>query len=127
MRALVTINGVDLPAPSTYSGTTATIVDSARNAKGVTVGAVIRNDVAKVEMTWKFIRPDDWAKMIRLFSPAYGGSFYNDVTFYSDIANDWETRRMYVSDRTNGGVFMRNQEDGSIKGYLGARLALIEV
>ena len=126
MRALVSIGGYDLPSPSTYSGTTATIVDSARNTQGVVVGAVIREDVAKVEMTWRFITPEDWATMLQKFSSVYGGSFYNQVTFYSDVVNDWITRTMYVSDRTNGGVFLRNP-DGSIKGYAGARLALIEV
>ena len=126
MRALVSIGGYDLPAPSTYSGTTATIVDSSRNTQGVVVGAVIREDVAKVEMTWNFIAPDKWAEMLQKFSSKYGWSFYNDVTFFCDITNTWETRKMYVSDRTNNGVFMRNP-DGSIKGDKGSRLALIEV
>lgn len=126
MRALVSIGSYDLPEPSTYSGTIATIVDSARNAKGVTVGAVIREDVAKVELTWNFIKPEDWATMLQKFSSNYSGHFYNDVTFFCDLTNSWITRKMYVSDRTNGGVFLRNP-DGSIKGYTGARIALIEV
>ena len=126
MRALVSIGAYDLPEPSTYSGTTATIVDSARNSEGVVIGSVIREDVAKVELTWKFIKPEDWATMLQKFSSTYGGNFYNNVTFFNDVTNDWETRTMYVSDRTNGGVFLRNP-DGSIKGYTGARLALIEV
>lgn len=126
MRALVSIGSYDLPEPSTYSGTTATIVDSSRNAQGVVIGAVIREDVAKIEMTWNFITPQEWATMLQKFSSKYGGSFYNDVTFFCDITNTWETRKMYVSDRTNNGVFMRNQ-DGTIRGYKGSRLALIEV
>lgn len=126
MRALVSIGDYDLPAPSTYSGTTATLVDSARNTQGVVVGAVIREDVAKIEMTWNFIKPEDWAAMLQKFSSKYGGRFYNYVTFFCDISNTWETRLMYVSDRTNNGVFLRN-EDGTIRGYKGSRLALIEV
>ena len=126
MRALVSIGNYDLPEPSEYSGTVATLVDSARNSKGEVVGAVIREDVAKVELTWNFITPDKWAEMLQKFSSNYGGSFYNSVTFFLDLTNDWETRTMYVSDRTNGGVFVRNP-DGSIKGYKGARLALVEV
>ena len=126
MRALVSIGAYDLPAPSTYSGTTATLVDSARNAEGKVIGAVIREDVAKIEMTWNFITPEQWAEMLQKFSSKYGGNFYNQVTFFCDISNTWETRTMYVSDRTNNGVFLRN-EDGSIRGYKGSRLALIEV
>ena len=48
IKALVTIGGYELPEPSSYSGNTATLVDSARNAQGVTVGAVIRDDVGKI-------------------------------------------------------------------------------
>ena len=32
--ALVTVNGVELPEPSSYEGTTSTIVDSGRNVQG---------------------------------------------------------------------------------------------
>ena len=48
MQALVSVNGVDLPEPSSYSATTSTIVDSGRNVQGKVVGSVVRNDVAKV-------------------------------------------------------------------------------
>ena len=34
MQALVSVNGVDLPEPSSYSATTSTIVDSGRNVQG---------------------------------------------------------------------------------------------
>lgn len=37
--ALVTVNGVELPEPSSYEGTTSTIVDSGRNVQGKVVGA----------------------------------------------------------------------------------------
>lgn len=129
------INGTPLPTPSTYEATTATIVDSARNAKGVMIGSVIRSDVAKISMTWKFISAQDWADMLSLFSEANGGHFINDVYFFLQDTNRWEKRTMYVSDRT-AGVFMRNddtftqggiQMHGSIKGYLNAKLSLIEV
>mgnify|MGYP003287411265 FL=1 len=53
MKALVTIAGTALPEPSSYSGTTSTIVDSARNVKGYVVGSVVRSDVAKVELSWR--------------------------------------------------------------------------
>jgi len=125
MRALVSVNGHDLPAPSTYNATTSTIVDSARNVEGIMVGAVVREDVGKVEMDWNYIDAQEWADMLALFSSKRGGSFTNEVTFYCQDTNAWETREMYISDRT-AGVFLR-REDGSIKGYTGARLALIQV
>lgn len=125
MRPLVTVAGRAIPEPSTYSGTTATVVDSGRNAEGRMIGSVIRDDVGKVEMTWKFISATDWASILALFSQKRGGAFVNSVTFYCQDTNNWETRQMYVSDRT-ASVFLRNP-DGSIRGYTGARIALIEV
>lgn len=125
MRALVTVAGKDLPDPSTYSGTTATVVDAGRNVEGVTIGAVVRSDVAKVSLKYNFITAQAWADILSLFSPARGGSFYNRVTFFCQDTNDWETRQMYVSDR-NSNIFIRN-EDGSIRGYTDATLSLVEV
>lgn len=125
MRPLVRIGAFDVPEPSTYSSTTATVVDSARNAKGVQIGAVIRDGVAKIDMTWKFITAENWASLLAQFDMTRGGHFYNSVTFYNQDTNDWETRTCYVSDRTSN-LFLR-RKDGSIRGYTNARIALIEV
>lgn len=125
MTPLIKIGSFNVPEPSTYASTTSTIVDSARNVQGVVVGSVIREDVAKIECTWKFISAENWADIMAQFSSKRGGRFYNAVTFFNQDTNSWDTRNMYVSDRTSS-VFLR-RGDGSIRGYLGARLALIEV
>lgn len=126
-RPLVTVAGVALPTPSTYVGTEATIVDSQRNVEGFVVGSVVRESVAKVELTWKYITAGEWAQVMRLFNTAYGGSFYNSVDFFNQLTGGWSTRDMYVSDRTNSGAFMLDPATGAVTGYTGARLALIEV
>lgn len=126
-RPLVTIAGKTVRTPSTYVGTESTIVDSARNVEGYVVGAVIRESVAKVEMTWNYISATDWATVMQMFSSAYGGSFYNSVTFFNQLTNDWTTREMYVSDRTTSGAFMLDKNTGKIRGYTGATLSLVEV
>lgn len=125
MRALVTIAGHPIPDPSTYNSTTSTVVDSGRNAEAKWIGSVIRDSMAKIEMDWKFITAEDWSNIVKLFSEKHGGSFVNSVTFYCQDTNSWETRDMYVSDRTSS-VFLR-RDDGSIRGYLNPRIALIEV
>lgn len=125
MRPMVNVSGFDVPEPSSYIGTTATIVDSGRNANGVVIGAVIRENVASVEMAWNFISADDWAALLAKFDSTRGGAFYNDVTFFNQDTNTWETRKMYVSNRS-AAVFVRNK-DGTIKGYSGATFSLIEV
>ncbi len=134
MPALVTIGSYALPTPSTYVANTATIVDSARNVAGYTVGTVIRHDVAKISLTWNFIKPDEWSRILKLFDPTYGGSFYQNVTFLNQTTNTFVTRLMYVSDRTNSGMHLlytaNNAPNASMiglpKGYLGASLNLIE-
>ena len=126
IRALVTVGNFEFPEPSKYSGNTATIVDSARNAQGYTVGAVIRDDIGKVEMSWNYLTVKQWADILKCFSIARGGNFYNNVTFFCQDTGDWTTRQMYVSDR-KADVFRRHPETGEILGYTGASLSLVEV
>ena len=122
MQALVTVAGADLPEPSTYSGTTSTIVDSARNVSGYVVGSVVRHDVAKVELQWKYLTARQWADILSLFT----SSFYNSVTFYNQATASFTTRRMYVSDR-NAGMWRRDPDSGEIMGWTNCSLSLVEV
>lgn len=126
VKALVTVGGFAFPEPSSYSGNTATLVDSARNAQGITVGAVIRDDVGKVEMSWNFLTVKQWADILKCFSIARGGNFYNDVTFFCQDIGDWTTRQMYVSDR-KANMFRRDPVTGDVLGYVKCSLSLVEV
>ena len=125
-KALVSVGGFDFPEPSTYKGNTATLVDSARNVQGKMVGAVIRDDVGKVELTWNFLTVKQWADILKCFSISRGGKFINNVTFFCQDIGDWTTREMYVGDR-NADVFRRDPTTGEIIGYKDASLSLIEV
>ena len=125
-KALVTVGEFDFPEPSAYKGSTSTLVDSARNAQGKVVGAVIRDDVGKVEMSWKFLTVKQWADVLKCFSLSQGGSFYNNVTFFCQDIGDWTTRQMYVSDRT-AGMFRRDPKNGDVLGYTDCALSLVEV
>lgn len=122
MSALVTIAGHELPEPSTYSANTATLVDSARNIQGYVIGSVIRNDVAKVELSWRYLTVEQWAEILGLFSR----SFYNNVTFFNQSTGQYETRRMYVGDRT-AGMWRRHPETKEVMGWVDPKLSLVEV
>lgn len=122
MEALVSIGGYDFPEPSTYSAVTSTIVDSARNVKGYVVGSVVRSDVAKIELSWRYLTADQWANILSMFS----NSFYNDVRFMNQTTNSYEIRKMYVSDR-NASVWRRDPDTGELMGYTGCTLSLVEV
>ena len=125
-RALVTVGEYDFPEPSTYSGNTSTIVDSGRNAEGKVVGAVIREDVGKVEMSWRYLTVEQWANILKCFSISRGGNFYNKVTFFCQDTGDWTTREMYVSDR-KANMFRRDPNTGDVLGYTECSLSLVEV
>ena len=122
MDALISIGGFDFPEPSTYTGTTSTIVDSARNVSGYVVGAIVRPDVAKIEVTWRYLTAQQWATILSLFS----NSFFNEVRFWNQVKNDYDTRTMYVSDR-NAAMWRRDPKTGAIMGYTGCSLSLVEV
>lgn len=122
MEALVSIGGYDLPEPSTYNAVTSTIVDSARNVQGKVIGNVVRPDLAKIELSWKYLTAQQWANVLSLFT----SSFSNDVRFLNQATNTYEVRTMYVSDR-NAAMWRRNPETGDVMGYTGCSLSLVEV
>ena len=125
-KALVSVDGYDFPEPSAYSGITSTLVDSGRNVEGKMVGSVIRDDVSKVEISWKYLTVEQWARILKCFSQSAGGKFINNVTFFDQTVGDWVTKEMYVNDR-KANVFRRNPNSGELMGWVDVNLALIEV
>jgi hypothetical protein len=125
-KALVTVAKTPLPAPSTYDAQTATLVDSARNVNGKMIGAVIRDDVAKVSLSWKFLSVEDWSKIGRLFKESSGGSFVNYVEFFDQTEGKYQLREMYVSDRSSA-AYLRDKDTGDLIGWTECKLSLIEV
>ncbi len=125
-KALVSIGGFNFPEPSTYSGSTSTLVDSGRNVEGKLIASVVRDDVAKIELTWNYLTAQQWAAINKKFSTKHGGSFTNLVTFFNQTTGEWDTREMYVSDRSCG-MWRRDPTTGEILGWTNCRLALIEV
>ena len=125
-RALVSVGGYDFPEPSTYSGNTSTIVDSSRNVEGRMVGSVIRDDISKVEISWKYLTVEQWAGIQKCFRQSSGGKFINNVTFFDQSVGGWVTKEMYVSDR-KANIFRRDPLNGNILGWESPSLSLIEV
>lgn len=126
MTNLVTIAGTPLPEPSTYKGYTSTVVDSARNVMGVMIGAVIREDIAKIEISWRYLTAAQWSDILKLFTVSQGGAFINSVTFFDQTTGSYNTRQMYVSDRT-AGMWRRHPNTGEVMGFTDCSLSLVEV
>lgn len=125
-RALVQVGGYDFPEPSSYTSKTATIVDSGRNTDGVVIGSVIRDNVASVEIGWRYLTAAQWARVLQCFTIAQGGAFSNTVTFYDQAVAGWVTKTMYVSDRDSG-MWRRDPSSGEILGWTDCKLSLVEV
>lgn len=121
MEALITVNGNPLPDPSTYDATTSTIVDSGRNVAGEVVGAVVRSDVAKIQVSWRYLTARQWADVIGPFTT----NFMCPVRFFNQATAEYTTRTMYVSDRT-ASMFRRHPETGEVMGFTDCSLSLVE-
>ena len=122
MEALISVGGYDFPEPSTYNATTSTIVDSARNVEGKMIGAVVRNNVARIDLTWRYLTVEQWAAIIGPFN----SGFIADVRFLDQSTGNYDVRTMYCSDRT-AGMWRRNPETGAVMGWTDCRIALVEV
>ena len=125
-RALVSVGGYDFPEPSAYSANTSTLVDSARNVEGRMVGSVIRDDISKIEISWKYLTVEQWARIQKCFRQSSGGKFINNVTFFDQSVGGWVTKEMYVNDR-KASVFRRDPKTGDLAGWVDPSLSLIEV
>lgn len=126
INALVMVSGVALPEPSEYKGNTSTLVDSARNVDGKMIGSVIRDDVAKIELKWRYLTVEQWAGINKLFKQSAGGAFINSVTFFDQSAGTYITRQMYCSDR-HAGLWRRDPQTGAVMGWTECAVNLVEV
>lgn len=123
-RALVSVGGYDFPEPSAYSAITSTLVDSGRNVEGMMVGSVIREDVSKIEISWKYLTIEQWARILKCFKGA--DKFTNMVDFFDQSVGGWVQKEMYVNDR-KAGMWRRNPETGDVMGWTDCSLSLIQV
>ena len=92
MTSLVTVAGTPLPEPSEYRSSTSTLVDSSRNVEGRVVGSVVRSDVAKIELKWRYLTAKQWASVLSLFTE----NFYNSVRFFNQTTGGsglWVTKK----------------------------------
>lgn len=96
MASTVYVNGKPLPSQETNSKVTvSTTVDYARNANAEVVGQRVGRDLYKIELEWKVLSAYQWSEILKLFK-----DFYVIVRLPDQVNNDWQTIKMYCSDRT---------------------------
>ena len=120
---LVTVGTTALPQPSKYDSTTSTIIDGGRNVNGVQIGSVVRDDMYTIKLSWRYLTDTQWSTILQLFREASGGSYDNDVTFYSQDVAGFITRTMHISDRR---ATLRDIDGDGVTGWLNCSLTLEE-
>ena len=123
-RPLVKVGDFIFPEPSSYSANTSTLVDSSRNVEGVFIGSVIRTNISKIEISWKYLTVEQWAKILQCFNGK--DNFTNLVEFFDQSVGGWVQKEMYVNDR-KAGMWRRNPETGDVMGWTDCSLSLIQV
>ena len=83
--------------PGGYIGTVSTFVDAGRNLEGRVVGQVIRDGVGKCEFNYVGLDFQTISELLRVWDISLGGSYFNDVEFFSIVHNNWVRRNMYVN------------------------------
>lgn len=92
---ILVVEGISLPEPSEMTQSDYDITDSERNAKGIMVVQIIREDVRKVECKWKLLRPEEYA----IIRSAIKKKFNLSVSYFVADAGSRGTLTMYAGDR----------------------------
>lgn len=102
MAFVETTAGIALPCPAFESGqyTIATNVDGARNANGTFVGQVVGDDKLKIEMSFKYLTPEEMQRWLAIFDRKQGGKFVQEFRVFDPRVNDFVNMNMYVGDRS---------------------------
>lgn len=102
-KALVKVNGTELPFCSTYKVTwTDTDLESGRNINAVMIRNRVRKDMYKLEFTYNLLDDDS----VQLILNAITDVFFT-VEFYSPLEKKRITRTMYCGDRSGEWITVR--------------------
>ena len=102
-KALVKVNGTELPFCSTYKVTwTDTDLESGRNINAIMIRNRVRKDMYKLGFTYNLLDDDS----VQLILNAITDVFFT-VEFYSPLEKKRITRTMYCGDRSGEWVTVR--------------------
>ena len=116
-------DSIQIPFAAYESGkqSIATMVDQARTADGIVRGAVIAR-ANKIELKWAALTPESWANICQFFDK----HFYFDARYWDMSANTFQTKTMYVGDRS-AQPFMIDDVTGKPLYYLNCEANIIGV
>jgi len=123
MDKFFSINGIELPVPSTGLKMKRTqFVDSARNALGQVVAQKINRRILKFDaVVWKHLTADEWRTILTEIE-----KFEGEIYFFNNLSGQFETMRVYWGDATET-VFKINSETGEVLEYLDCTCNIIDM
>ena len=101
--------------------TIATMVDQARTADGIVRGSVIAK-ASKIELKWAVLSPEEWARICSFFDR----HFYFNATYWDMAANSFQTKTMYVGDRS-AMPFIVDADSGKPTYYLDCQANIVGI
>lgn len=96
------INGVELPAPSTYTVSIQDISKAERNANGTMIIERIATK-RKIELTWKYLSGANLSGLLNLVSPVFFSVQYIDPE-----DGGLKNGTFYSGDRSSSGITYKN-------------------
>lgn len=107
-------NLIWLPNPEKDSakGLISTLVDSARNTKGIVTAQKICRDQDKVELTWSLLTVNEWETLLEFWD----SNFEFKINYYSPVKHSRISRIFYIGDRSYR--FFDITESGSPTAYV---------
>jgi hypothetical protein len=91
--ALISINGVDLPAPSVYDPGIQDLSKGERNARGTMIIERIATK-RKIELGWPLLSGTEYSQILKLVS-----STFFSVRYFDAQENGFKNGTFYVGDR----------------------------
>lgn len=91
-------NQIWLPNPEKDSGKglISTLVDSARNTKGIVTAQKIGRDQDKVELAWSLLTVEEWETLLEFWD----SNFEFVINYYSAVKHTRISRVFYIGDRS---------------------------
>lgn len=105
---VLVVEGISLPDPSEMTPSDYDISDSERNANGVMIAQIIREDVHKLECKWTKLEVEEY----NLIRAGIKRKFGLSVQYFCPDKGGRGSLIMYAGDRKNPIKYFKTEEDG---------------
>ena len=105
---ILIVEGISLPDPSEMIASDYDISDSERNANGIMISQIIREDVHKLECKWSKLEVEEYLLIRKAIKKKFGLS----VQYFCPDTGQKGTLTMYAGDRKTPIRYFKGWSDG---------------